>query len=103
MATTAVGDLAKSDAVLAAVPAQHLRQVLGQFHVLSAPIILCAKGIEAESGELMPEVLADCLPHCPGLMLSGPSFAADVALGSPDRGDLGGPTSQTRQGLGAVP
>ena len=91
VATTAVGDLAKSDAVLAAVPAQHLRQVLGQFHVLNAPIILCAKGIEAASGELMPEVLADCLPHCPGLVLSGPSFAADVALARPTAVTLAGP------------
>ncbi|MGE0240996.1 MAG: NAD(P)H-dependent glycerol-3-phosphate dehydrogenase [Parvibaculaceae bacterium] len=90
-ATTAPGDLAASDAVLAVVPAQHLRQVLGQFRGLSAPVIVCAKGIEAESGELMPEVLADCLPQCPGLVLSGPSFAADVALGQPTAVTLAGP------------
>lgn len=82
-ATVHPGDLAKSDAVLAVVPAQYLRQVLGQFQDLRAPVILCAKGIEAGSGELMPEVLADCLPECPGLVLSGPSFAADVARGQP--------------------
>jgi glycerol-3-phosphate dehydrogenase (NAD(P)+) len=90
-ATTAGADLAKSDAVLAVVPAQHLRQVLGQFRSLSCPVILCAKGIEAETGALMPEVLGDCLPQCPGLMLSGPSFAADVARGQPTAVTLAAP------------
>jgi glycerol-3-phosphate dehydrogenase (NAD(P)+) len=89
-ATTAAADLAGSDAVLAVVPAQRLRQVLGLFRSLSAPVILCAKGIEAETGELMPEVLADCLPDCPSLVLSGPSFAADVARGRPTAVTLAG-------------
>jgi glycerol-3-phosphate dehydrogenase (NAD(P)+) len=91
VATTQPGDLARSDAVLAVVPAQYLRQVLGQFHSLSVPVILCAKGIEVSSGELMPEVLADCLPQCPGLVLSGPSFAADVVRGLPTAVTLAGP------------
>jgi glycerol-3-phosphate dehydrogenase (NAD(P)+) len=82
-ATSIAAELTRSDAVLAVVPAQHLRQVLGQLRSLSVPVILCAKGIEAETGELMPEVLADCLPECPGLVLSGPGFAADVARGQP--------------------
>jgi glycerol-3-phosphate dehydrogenase (NAD(P)+) len=90
-ATTAPGDLASSDAVLAAVPAQHLREVLGRFPGLSVPVILCAKGIEAETGKLMTEVLADCLPQCPPLVLSGPSFAADVALGLPTAVTLAAP------------
>ncbi|MGE3872330.1 MAG: NAD(P)H-dependent glycerol-3-phosphate dehydrogenase [Parvibaculaceae bacterium] len=90
-ATSSAAGLARSDGVLAVVPAQHLRQVLGQFRSLSVPVVLCAKGIEAETGELMPEVLADCLPQCPGLMLSGPSFAADVAQGQPTAVTLAGP------------
>jgi glycerol-3-phosphate dehydrogenase (NAD(P)+) len=90
-ATAVAGDLAKSDMVLAAVPAQHLREVLGRFRDLRAPVILCAKGIEADSGELMPDVLAGSLPHCPGLVLSGPSFAADVALGRPTAVTLAAP------------
>jgi glycerol-3-phosphate dehydrogenase (NAD(P)+) len=91
IATNAPADLNRSDAVLAVVPAQHLREVLGQFRSLSVPVILCAKGIEAGTGELMPEVLADCLPECPGLVLSGPSFAADVARGQPTAVTLAGP------------
>jgi glycerol-3-phosphate dehydrogenase (NAD(P)+) len=90
-ATHAPADLNGSDAVLAVVPAQHLRKVLGDFRALRVPVIVCAKGIEAETGELMPEVLADCLPECPGLVLSGPSFAADVARGQPTAVTLAGP------------
>jgi glycerol-3-phosphate dehydrogenase (NAD(P)+) len=90
-ATNAPTDLNRSDAVLAAIPAQHLRKVLGDFQALSVPVILCAKGIEADTGELMPEVLADCLPACVGLVLSGPSFAADVARGQPTAVTLAGP------------
>jgi glycerol-3-phosphate dehydrogenase (NAD(P)+) len=89
-ATNAAADLNRSDAVLAVVPAQHLRKVLGGFQALRVPVIVCAKGVEAETGELMPEVLADCLPDCPGLVLSGPSFAADVARGQPTAVTLAG-------------
>jgi glycerol-3-phosphate dehydrogenase (NAD(P)+) len=90
-ATTTAADLNRSDVVLAVVPAQYLRRVLGDFHGLRVPVILCAKGIEAETGELMPEVLADCLPDCPALVLSGPSFAIDVARGLPTAVTLAGP------------
>lgn len=82
-ATADPADLADVDAVLAVVPAQSLRGVLAQFSHLKVPVILCAKGIEAETGLLMNEVLGQCLPQVPGLILSGPSFAADVARGLP--------------------
>ncbi len=89
-ATSAPGDLKSCDAVLAVVPAQHLRQVLTQIQGLARPVILCAKGIEAESGLLMNEVLAECLPESPALILSGPSFALDVAQGLPTAVTLAG-------------
>jgi glycerol-3-phosphate dehydrogenase (NAD(P)+) len=82
-ATSRPGEFGACDALLAVVPAQYLRAVLSQFSSLEAPVILCAKGIEAESGLLMNEVLTQCLPACPPLILSGPSFARDVALGLP--------------------
>lgn len=89
-ATSTPGDLTPCDAVLAVAPAQHLRSVLAQFRGLSVPVILCAKGIEAESGLLMNEVLAECLPSSPALILSGPSFALDVAKGLPTAVTLAG-------------
>jgi len=94
-ATTAPRELAPCDGVLAVVPAQYLRAVLAQFSGLDVPVILCAKGIEAESGLLMNEVLTQCLPACPPLMLSGPSFALDVAHGLPTAVTLAGADLKT--------
>ncbi len=82
-ATSDPSDLSGVDGVLAVVPAQALRGVLARFSALEVPVILCAKGIEADSGMLMNEVLGECLPKVPSLILSGPSFAADVARGLP--------------------
>ncbi|HSS15151.1 MAG TPA: NAD(P)H-dependent glycerol-3-phosphate dehydrogenase, partial [Rhizomicrobium sp.] len=47
------------------------------------PIVICAKGIEQGSGKLVTEVAAECLPGTPLAVLSGPSFARDVARGLP--------------------
>ncbi len=85
----ASGDLAyvaQSEAVLSVVPAQHLRQTLRllALHLREGtPFILCAKGVERGSGALLSEVLAEELPQCEPAILSGPSFARDVALGLP--------------------
>ena len=71
--------------VLMAVPAQQLRATLIALPTFQAgtPIVLCAKGIERESGLLLSDVLAECRPGHPAGVLSGPSFAADVACGRP--------------------
>ena len=72
--------------VLAAVPAQSLRGALedlaGSFPP-GAPVVLCAKGIERESGKLLSQVAKELLPGHPVAILSGPSFALDVARGLP--------------------
>ncbi len=78
--------IAGKSAVLAVVPAQGLRSLAGQISGLvspGVPIIICAKGIERSTGLFMSEVLAQCLPGNPAAVLSGPSFAADVARGLP--------------------
>ena len=75
-----------SDMLLAVVPAQHMRRVLGElkpYTAASLPIVLCAKGIEQTSLDLMTDVLAQEIPHSVPAVLSGPSFAADVARGLP--------------------
>ncbi|MBO0733206.1 MAG: NAD(P)-dependent glycerol-3-phosphate dehydrogenase [Methylocapsa sp.] len=71
---------------LAVVPAQALRQVLQNFapHLAAgAPVIICAKGIERETGLFLSEVAASVLPPNPAAVLSGPSFAKEVAAGLP--------------------
>lgn len=75
-----------ADCVLAVTPAQTLRTVLADAapHVAKGvPIVLCAKGIERETGRLMSEIAAEALPENPVAALSGPSFASDLASGLP--------------------
>lgn len=85
-ATAEPADLAGVDLVLAVAPAQHLRGALLAFapHVRpGVPVVLCAKGVEAGSLKLMTQVLAEILPAAAPAVLSGPSFAAEVARGLP--------------------
>jgi glycerol-3-phosphate dehydrogenase (NAD(P)+) len=79
-------DLARCEFVLAVAPAQHLRSTLASFAPLTEPglpIVLCAKGIEQGSLQLMTEVLAETIPGAAPAVLSGPSFAGEVARGLP--------------------
>ena len=79
-------DLARSDLILAVAPAQHLRatlQALAPHMDPGAPVVLCAKGVEQGSLKLMTEVLAEAAPDAAPAVLSGPSFAGEVARGLP--------------------
>ncbi len=81
-----LADLADCDLILAVPPAQHLRATLQAFAPhwrRGAPIVLCSKGFERGSLKLMTEVLAETLPDAPAAVLSGPSFAGEVARGLP--------------------
>ena len=81
-AAPALSSLGNCDAVLLACPAQAVRVVAARLPG-SSPVLICAKGIEAASGLLMPEVLAEVLPGRPIAMLSGPSFAEESVQGLP--------------------
>ncbi|WP_332660167.1 NAD(P)H-dependent glycerol-3-phosphate dehydrogenase [Brevundimonas sp.] len=84
--TADLADLAGCDVILAVPPAQHMRSTLTAFaahHRPGVPVILCSKGIERGSLKLMTDVLAETLPNAPAAVLSGPSFAAEVARGLP--------------------
>ena len=83
-ATGELGDLASCDLVLAVPPAQHMRATLAAFapHVRDGvPVLLCSKGVEQGSLKLMTEVLAETVPQARPAVLSGPSFAGEVARG----------------------
>jgi glycerol-3-phosphate dehydrogenase (NAD(P)+) len=85
-ATGDLADLSGSDVVLAVAPAQHMRSTLAAFapHVRDGlQILLCAKGVEQGSLKLMTEVLAETIPQARPAVLSGPSFAGEVARGLP--------------------
>jgi glycerol-3-phosphate dehydrogenase (NAD(P)+) len=84
--TGAIAELARAEAVLLAVPAQSLRvaaMALGPWIARGVPVIACAKGIERGTRKFMTEVIEEALPHAIPAILSGPSFAADVARGLP--------------------
>jgi glycerol-3-phosphate dehydrogenase (NAD(P)+) len=77
---------AKSDAILLAVPAQVVRSVvtaLAPSLPVRTPLVVCAKGIEHGTRKFMSEIVAECAGDAVPAILSGPSFAADVAHGLP--------------------
>ncbi len=81
-AASDLANLGACDAILLVCPAQAVRELAARL-AGAAPVVICAKGIEASTGLLMPEVLAEVLPGRPIAMLSGPSFAEEAVRGLP--------------------
>lgn len=85
-ATADLAEAAAADTLLLAVPAQSLRETAGRLapHLPAGrPVVICAKGIERGTGLFMADILVEALPQAVPAVLSGPSFAADVARGLP--------------------
>lgn len=85
-ATGALEEAARQDILLLVTPAQHLRttlEKLKEIHNPDAPLVICSKGIEMESGLLLSQVAEDVLPDAVIAILSGPTFAAEIARGLP--------------------
>jgi len=81
-----LAEAARASAILLVVPAQAVRAVaeaLGPLLAPATPVIVCAKGIERRTKKFMTEVVAECAGKAVPAILSGPSFAADVARGMP--------------------
>jgi len=81
-----IADAARAQAILLVVPAQAVRsaaKALAPLLAKGTPIIVCAKGIERGTRKFMTEIIAECAPEAAAAILSGPSFAADVARGMP--------------------
>jgi glycerol-3-phosphate dehydrogenase (NAD(P)+) len=79
-------ETANADAILLVVPAQALRAAATTLAATlrsGTPVIACAKGIERGTRRFMTEVIAEAAPAATPAILSGPSFAADVARGLP--------------------
>jgi glycerol-3-phosphate dehydrogenase (NAD(P)+) len=84
--TSSLADALKADAILAVVPAQSLRSLAGLIAPslgADTPVISCAKGIERGTHKFMTEIIAEAAPRAIPAILSGPSFADDVARGLP--------------------
>ena len=85
-ATADLAEAAACDAILLVSPAQALREIAGQLAPHLGParsLVICSKGIERGSGQMMTEVLAEVLPGRAVAVLSGPTFALEVARGLP--------------------
>ncbi len=82
-ATSDLAALSDCDALLVVVPAQFLRSVLSQLSADNRPLVLCAKGIEAGTQKLVAEIARELHPDAPVAVLSGPTFAHEVAKGLP--------------------
>jgi glycerol-3-phosphate dehydrogenase (NAD(P)+) len=84
--TAARDDIARAEAILLALPAQELDGVAQSFASVigdGTPAVACAKGIDRATRRFMTEIVAAALPQARPAILSGPSFAADVARGLP--------------------
>jgi glycerol-3-phosphate dehydrogenase (NAD(P)+) len=84
--TASLHDLMAARIVLAAVPAQNLRSLAEALSLVihpGVPVVSCAKGIERDTGFITTDVIAECLVNNPAAVLSGPSFAQEVARGKP--------------------
>jgi glycerol-3-phosphate dehydrogenase (NAD(P)+) len=100
--TRVLNQAAGADAILLVVPAQALRSVataLGQAISARTPLIACAKGIERGTHKFMTEIIAECAPKATPAILSGPSFAADVARGLPTAVTIAAPDATIAQAL----
>jgi glycerol-3-phosphate dehydrogenase (NAD(P)+) len=103
--TADLASLARARAILLAVPAQALRDVaraLGLVLKAGLPVVVCAKGIDRRSGEFMTEIVSDSIAGVMPCVLSGPSFAGDVARGLPTAVVLAAPVVEVAQALAAA-
>ncbi|PZQ61905.1 MAG: glycerol-3-phosphate dehydrogenase [Sphingomonas taxi] len=82
-ATTDLRAVADATVTLVVTPAQHMRAVLSAMPATGRPLVVCSKGIEAGTHRLMSDVAAAAHPDSPIAVLSGPTFAHEVALGLP--------------------
>ncbi|MBW7965651.1 NAD(P)H-dependent glycerol-3-phosphate dehydrogenase [Bradyrhizobium sp. BR 10261] len=84
--TSDLAAASRAEMLLIATPAQHLRgavNMLASYLTKPVPVIACAKGIEHGTHKFMTDVIAEAAPHAQPAILSGPSFADDVARGLP--------------------
>lgn len=101
-ATAELADMAECDALLVVTPAQHMRSVLTSAPVEQRPLILCSKGIEEKTGALLHVVAREACPNAPIAVLSGPSFADEVARGLPTAVTLATEQPELREQLRAA-
>jgi glycerol-3-phosphate dehydrogenase (NAD(P)+) len=89
------GVLIGAPLVLLVVPVQHMRGVAAALPP-GGPVVVCAKGVEADSHLFPLEILTQCLPGRPSVVLTGPNFAHEVQAGLPAASVVAGPDPEIR-------
>jgi len=93
-ATSHLNEVASADLLLLVAPSQAVRGIaaeLAQFARSDQPLVICSKGFEQSTGKLLSDVVSEELPEASLAVLSGPSFAAEIARGLPAAVTLGAP------------
>jgi len=93
------GEIPDANILVVCVPMQVLRGMLRALPARKSPVVICAKGLEAGSFLLVPEVAADVLPGRAVAVLTGPNFAAEIAAGLPAAAALAAADSDLRATL----
>lgn len=104
-AVTAAQDMRPADIIILAVPAQSTRAVLSALDpalLAHRPVIVSAKGLETGTLERQSEIVRDMAPGADPYVLSGPSFAVDVAAGRPTAVTLAGDDASATSALAAA-
>lgn len=81
--TRDLSQITSGKALLVAVPLQAMRHAVQQIGLIETPLVACCKGIELSTGLGPTRVLEDARPGVITAILTGPSFAADIAIGRP--------------------
>lgn len=98
-------DLRASEIILSAVPAQHLTEILSALKndlPQTAPLVICAKGIEVKSRKLLPDIAAEILPGHQIAVLSGPNLAHEVARGLPAAATIAARDEATAKSIAGI-
>lgn len=101
-ATLELTHMAEKEIILLATPAQHVRHALGvikRWLPPGRPVVIVAKGIELKTGLLMSEIAALETPQATIGILSGPTFASDIANGLPSAATIAAKDMNTAQNL----
>ena len=98
-ATAELADMAGLDALLIVVPVPYLRAVLADLPSGDAPLIFCSKGMEAGSFAFPIDMARELVPQRPHAVLSGPTFAHEVAAGLPTAITLAAADADVAAGL----
>lgn len=100
-ATDDLHELGQAESLLVVVPAQHVGTVLLEVDVGPRVLVLCAKGIEAGTRRLVSEIATEVRPDASIAVLSGPTFAHEVAAGLPTAVTLACADADLRDALAA--